>query len=114
VAIFPARLRTYRRLRARKRLARAVRRHARAEHDRRLAAGGIADEALEARADLYEALATRLEALAEPADPHATERLSRLVAERRPLFDFGPYARARDAELESILIDLASQEGGHE
>lgn len=103
-------LRRFRRAHARKRLARAVREHARAEYQHRVEAGGVDTAALDARTELYEALAGRLEALDRPVTARGTARLSRLVADRVPLFDYGPYARARDAELEAILLDLAREE----
>ena len=84
-----------------------MRKHARAEYEHRLEAGGVDDIALEARTSLYEALAAQLEALDQPATARGTERLNRLVSERHPLFDYGPYSRARDAELHSILAELA-------
>jgi hypothetical protein len=105
VLTFP--LQEFRRARSRKRLARAVRKHARAEYEHRLEAGGVDDTALEARTSLYEALAAQLEALDRRATAKGTERLNHLVSERLPLFDYGPYSRARDAELQSILAELA-------
>ena len=88
-----------------------MRKHARAEYEHRLEAGGVDDIALEARTSLYEALAAQLEALDQPATARGTERLNRLVSERHPLFDYGPYSRARDAELQSILAELADDGG---
>jgi hypothetical protein len=108
VLTFP--LQEFRRARTRRRLARAVRKHARAEYEQRLGAGGVDDAELEARSSLYEALAARLEALERPATASGTERVSRLVSEHLPLFDYGPYSRARDAELESILAELSADE----
>ena len=84
-----------------------MRKHARAEYEHRLEEGGVDDIALDARTSLYEALAAQLEALDQPATARGTERLNRLVSERHPLFDYGPYSRARDAELHSILAELA-------
>jgi hypothetical protein len=109
VTSFGPQLREFRRTHARKRLAREVREHARAEYDRRLEAGGVDSAALEARTGLYEALAGQLEALDRPVTARGTARLRRLVADQLPLFDYGPYAKARDAELESILLDLARE-----
>jgi hypothetical protein len=108
VTTFP--LREFRRARLRRRLARSVRKLARAEYKHRLGAGGVDNAALEARTGLYEALAAQLEALDRPATARGTERLSRLVSERLPLIDYGPYSRARDAELASILMELAGEE----
>lgn len=86
-----------------------MRRHARAEYTRRIDAGVVEVAALQARTDLYEELARQLEAIDRPVSTEGTTRVRLLVAQPPPLFDYGPYARARDAELESILLDLAAE-----
>jgi hypothetical protein len=99
-------LRGFREARARSRLARAVRRHARDERDRCHRAGVIEFASVAARTALYERIAERLEELDRPVAASGVGRLERLLAEPPPFRDYGLPAKDRNARIESILADL--------
>ena len=90
----------------RRRLARAVRTQAQKEREHRLAAGIVDLTALAGRTDLYHEIAARLENDAVDLDAVVTSRLRSLLADPVPLVDYGPYARARDAEIAAIRDEL--------
>lgn len=92
--------------RARCRLARAVRRHARDEREHRHRGGVIEFASIAARTALYERIAERLEDLDLPVAAPGVGRLERLLAEPPPFRDYGPAAKERNGRIESILVDL--------
>ena len=110
VIALPRRLRELRSIQARKRLARAVRLQAEKEHERRLAAGVVDLNALAGRSSLYGEIARSLEDDSIDLDDAMMRRLRTLLADPGPLVDYGPYARARDAEIEAIRDEL--RDGG--
>jgi hypothetical protein len=87
-----------------------VRKQAENERRHRLAAGALGSSALAARNELYDDIATRLEADTVDLDAAVTSRLRALLADPRPLVDYGPYARARDAEIAAIRDELLGSE----
>jgi hypothetical protein len=103
-------LRRSRAARRRRSLARAVRKQAENERRHRLAAGAVDSSALAARNELYDDIATCLEADTVDLDTAVTSRLRSLLADPRPLVDYGPYARARDAEIAAIRDELLGSE----
>ena len=98
--------------RSRRRLAHAVRRHARRERERCHRAGVIEFASVAARTALYERIADRLEELDRAVADCGVERLEHLLAEPPPFRDYGLPAKDRNARIESILADLESEGAG--
>lgn len=96
--------------RERKRLARAIRKQARTERERRLAAGVVDLTSLAGRSELYAEIANGLEDDAVDLDAATTGRLRSLLADPLPLVDYGPYARARDAEIAAVRDEFLGDE----
>jgi hypothetical protein len=94
--------------RRRAHLADAVRRHADAERDARLAIGAP-PSAVATRTELYHDLAARLEDTRLPVDSAAYAEIREVLGERPPLLDYGPFSSARDARIEAILGELDEQ-----
>ena len=107
----PARLRRRRQARSRRRLARAIRKQARDERERRVGAGDVDITSLAGRTSLYDEIAAQLEDPELPLSAALTARIRSLLAEPVPLLDFGPYSRARDAEIAAVLADLSEGRG---
>jgi hypothetical protein len=91
---------------SRRRLARAVRRHARNEREHLHRGGVIEFRSIAARTALYEGIAARLEDLDLPVAVRGIESIERLLAEPAPFRDYGPRAWARNARIGSVLADL--------
>jgi len=87
-----------------------VRRQAENERRHRLAAGAVDSGTLAERNELYDEIATCLEDDAVDLDSAVTGRLRSLLADPQPLVDYGPYARARDAEIAAIRDGLVGGE----
>ena len=87
-----------------------MRKHAESERRRRLEAGVVDSTTLAGRISLYGEIANRLEEEAVSLDGAVTKRLRDLLAEPKPLVDYGPYARARDAEVAAIRDELRRSE----
>jgi hypothetical protein len=95
--------------RKRRRLARAVRRYARAEHEQYHRGGVVELASIGARAELYQRIADRLEADG-PLAARVLAELEHLLAEAPPVRDYGAAAQARNARIAGILAGLGGSE----
>jgi hypothetical protein len=92
--------------RERRRLARRVRAHARAERERYHRAGVIEFDSIAVRTALYEQIARRLDESSRPLAESGLDQLESLLAEPPPVRDYGPRAAARNERIASVLADL--------
>jgi hypothetical protein len=95
--------------RERRRLARVVRRHARAERDDYHRGDVIEFDSIAIRTALYELIARVLEDLDRPLAKDGLSELESLLAEPPPFRDYGPNAQARNDRIAAILDKLKTE-----
>jgi hypothetical protein len=96
----------FREARARRRLARAVRKYAVDERELRHRASVVEFASIAERTALLEQIADRLGDLNRPVAALGVERLEHLLAEPAPFRDYGPAAKDRNERIGSILRSL--------